>query len=345
MSKKVKKDEIGVNADTCTHYECDNCVDKFSCDYYIDVFCRPVSDGFDDGYGNYPAPFYGQNQLQLRRQDRQLQEQDDCREQLSQDADVQRSQQPPQQQQNSVAAGYGYTAGTPIPAPGNPNGVQLSPIIIPVSFVPYTTQNQPLYQVETVMPEKEFVKHHGLSFFMLVINVLLFFAAAFPVIASYTGMNMVGGLSVFIGLLGIADGAGFEALLQGADMTLIIGASLAAVGMLFILITAIYNTVKYIGVAITGKLKKGLHKSNVLVFFCVIAVFVAAIILNAGSGTPVADAVGLTFINDASLAYRFNFGYYALLAVSALLMFSSAFIKTERYSEVEGVIQEEPNRK
>jgi hypothetical protein len=362
MSKKTKKEEIDVVAEGfCAHYECDTCVDKYSCDYYINVFCQSTSGDFDrygnnyrgDGYGGdygyndgfgYGQGSFSQGQLQQNRQNRiqtDWQDRQLCDGQNQGGQPQEQCCQQPQQQQSNASAGYGYTANVPVNAPGGANGVQLSPIIIPVSFVPYTTQNQPLYQVETVMPEKEFVKHHGLSLFMLALSIFVFFAIAFPAISEYTGYNILGGISEFIGVFGFADGGGFADIFASGNTTLVIGACLASVSILTVFLTAIYNTVKYIVKSINGRLKKGPNKSNVLMFFGVIALFVSAIVLNVGDGRAVMDAIGSLFAGDAGLAYKMNFSYFALLGISLLLMFTNAFIKTERYAEVEGALPPE----
>ncbi|MDR2091276.1 MAG: hypothetical protein LBP62_06510 [Clostridiales bacterium] len=368
MSKKTKKELTETAAeDVCTHNECDTCADKFVCDYYISVFCQSSADGLDpyndgyrddafgynDGYG-YGQGAYG-GQLQQRQSGRfpaerregalyDGQNQNVCRPDEIDRVQPQQQPQPQQQaqQQGGIAPGYGYgyAPGTPVNAPGGANGVQLSPIIIPVSFVPYTTQNQPLYQVETVMPEKEPIKHHGLSLFMLALSVLVFFAAAFPTISEYTGMNILGGLSTFIGIFAAAESGGFADIFASGNTTLVIGACLASVGVLTVFLTAVYNAFKYIVKSITGKLKKGPNKSNVLIFIGVIAIFVSVVILNVGDGQAVGDAVLSAFSNGAA-GYKMNFGYYALFGISFLLMFTNAFIKTERYAEVEGALPDE----
>jgi hypothetical protein len=351
MSKKTKREEIAVvTEEVCAHYECETCVDRYSCDYYVNVFCQSATDDFDrynnnyqgGGYGYDDGFSYGQGQLQQSRgnQGNQLQ----SRQVYDGQNEVccQQEQAPPQQQQSGVAAGYGYgyAQSTPVNAPGGANGVQLSPIIIPVSFVPYTTQNQPLYQVETVMPEKEFVKHHGLSLFMLALSVFVFFAVAFPAISDFTGYDILGGVSRFIGIFGFLGGENFADIFASGNTTLVIGACLASVSVLTVFLTAVYNTVKYIVKSINGRLKKGPNKSNVLIFIGVVALFISAIVLNVGDGKSFAEAIGGLFAGDAGLIYKMNFGYFALLGISVLLMFTNAFIKTERYAEVEGALPE-----
>jgi hypothetical protein len=356
MSKKTKKEEIGVAAgEVCAHYECETCVDRYSCDYYVSVFCQSASDDFDRYGNNYQGGGYGYNdgfgcgqgsfsqgQLQQTRQNRLQADQMDrriCEPQNDGCCQQEQAQQPPQQQGNVAAGyGYGYAQSTPVNAPGGANGVQLSPIIIPVSFVPYTTQNQPLYQVETVMPEKEFIKHHGLSLFMLALSVFAFFALAFPAVSEYTGYDILGGVSKFIGIFGFLGGEEFAKLFASGNTTLVVGACLASVSVLTIFLTAVYNSVKYIVKSINGRLKKGPNKSNVLIFIGVVALFISAIVMNVGDGKTLAEAIGGLFSGAAALNYKMNFSYFALLGISVLLMFTNAFIKTERYAEVEGAL-------
>ncbi|MDR1905907.1 MAG: hypothetical protein LBQ27_03190 [Clostridiales bacterium] len=333
MSKKVEKIEVDyVGDDGCTQYDCGACFDKFECDYYIQTYCQPMQNQYDRNspYNNQYPNDGGQGGY-------------GCGANLpanQQQADGIQQQNQTLQQGQGVAAGYGYVGNTPVPNPNNGNGVQLSPIVIPVSFVPYTTQNQPLYQVETVMPEKGYIKHHGLSLFMLALSVAAFFLFAFPMVSEFTGYNLMGGLSSIVGMFGFMSGGGFEALFTGQDAAVITGASLASISVLMIFIASIYNGFKYIVKSINGRLKKGPNLSNAIILICVITLFIAVAALNSGSGKDIGEILVGILKNDASLVYRLNFGYYALLCVSVILTFVNSFIVTEKYLPVEGAIEE-----
>ncbi|MDR3263174.1 MAG: hypothetical protein LBT30_02590 [Clostridiales bacterium] len=337
MAKKGKKDEIGYTAESaCTHYDCEACIDKFECDYYIHTFCLPTSDalGADSARDAYQPQPRGRYYYETQYGDRHTHE-------YQAQAPLPQEQPPVQPYGQTVNAGYGLTNNQPIQNPGS--GVQLSPIVIPVSFVPYTTQNQPLYQVETVMPEKEFIKHRGLAFFMFALSVATFFLFALRLVSGYTANNIFSGL--LTGIPGnfplFNESAGFDVFFGTADMTVTIGAHLLVLSVLAIFLTSIYNAVKYLVFSLNGNLKKGPSKSNIIILVSVIAIFLGIILLNAKNGVGIQEAAGLVFKNDASLEFRMNFGFYALLAVAIVLFFANSFITTERYLPVEGALPDE----
>ncbi|MDR1940665.1 MAG: hypothetical protein LBQ40_07775 [Clostridiales bacterium] len=322
MSKKTKQNESGYEAEhTCSQYDCGICADKFDCDYYINTFCVPPAAG-QNAYYQDPYGGYGMQQNGAPQDGTQ--------------------QQPQQNNQQTFNAGYGNIAGQPIPNPNQPNGVQLSPIVIPVSFVPYTTQNQPLYQVETVMPEVEFVKHRGRALFMLVVSVAIFFIFSFPLIANYSANNILAGLftGMPVEVPFFTNSMGFEELFKFRDMIVMISAHIIALSLLGIFVTAVYNTAKYIIKSITGRLKKGSAKSNKFIFVCILFLFAGIVVLNMSTGLGAVEAFGKVLKNDSSLVYGLNFAYYALIGASILLLFATAFIKTERYAPVEGALPE-----
>ena len=115
---------------------------------------------------------------------------------------------------------------------------------------------------------------------------------------------------------------------------------MTALSVLAVMLIAVYNTLKYIVLSISGRLKRGPSKSNILLLICVIIMFVGVMFLNVSGGLSLGEVIGKVFINDASLSIRFTFGFYALLAVSVILIFANAFIKTEEYLPVEGAIEE-----
>ena len=310
MGKKNNNADIeSIVKGACPDYECDICPDKFECDYFVHTFCGGVGRSASGG---------------------------------EQAGAVQVA--PQQAGGQAVAGGYGYVGNGPIPNPGSQ--VQLSPIVIPVSFVPYTTQNQPLYQVETVMPEKQFIKRHGLSLFMLAASISLFFVLMFAAFSGsggsvrYTMANALSGLFNGMNIPIFNSPNGFEAYFSAPDVETIIGAYMTALSVLAVMLIAVYNTLKYIVLSISGRLKRGPSKSNILLLICVIIMFVGVMFLNVSGGLSLGEVIGKVFINDASLSIRFTFGFYALLAVSVILIFANAFIKTEEYLPVEGAIEE-----
>jgi hypothetical protein len=283
----------------------------------------PQNDYYAYGYGQ-PDP-YAQQQPPQQQQEAQI---------------GYEPQQQAVQQGQTVAAGYGYVENSPIPNPGG--SVQLSPIVIPVSFVPYTTQNQPLYQVETVMPEKGYIKHRGVALFMLALSVaLIIIILAFPVISGYSGLEIISAL--FKGQSAqLGENTGFEFYFRfQIPQVIMVGSHLAAVTVILILLVLAYNVVKYIVKSITGKVKRRPYKANVLLLVLALVLLAAIILMNITTTRGAFDSIILSLQNSEELLFRMSFGMYVLFGISVALILANAFIVTEKYLPVEGALPEE----